>query len=385
MACPTTPATKHPNGARLLALDGGGVRGVMSLIVLQEIMQRIQRRMGLKEEPLPVDYFELAAGTSTGGIIGILLFRFRMTATKAIETYDTIAKDIFEPKIGGFSIDFLPEKVSSFINNSKTVFQNSRYDGASLQRAIHKVVQEHGLGDDKGLKGDALLQHPEAGKMLVCTTARDRAETVLMKTYKDTNNYVPSVANDIMRDNCDKITISVAARATSAAPTYFPEIRWPEGQKKTLTFWDGGLLNNNPIDQLWYARYDLVKPGDPEPKISCVISLGTGWSKADSPSDSWFNITGVLSTVVAFSTNTNAKAKDFSRHMTTLNNRVEHANTKYVRFNPSLKNETIGLADYHKMDLLKSLARDYVNDPKQNEWIEKAVEAICPKSSQTEK
>lgn len=161
-----TPATKHPNGARLLALDGGGVRGVMSLILLQNIMQRIQKRRGLEEEPLPVDYFELAAGTSTGGIIGILLFRFRMTATQAIEMYDEIAKDVFKPKLFGVSIDFLWERVSSTVNNLKLVVQNSRFDDASLKSAVDRVVELYGLDkEDKELKGQARLQHPGAGKL----------------------------------------------------------------------------------------------------------------------------------------------------------------------------------------------------------------------------
>ncbi|KAI8237865.1 Calcium-independent phospholipase A2-gamma [Colletotrichum sp. SAR 10_86] len=346
------------------------------------IMKRIQVRRGLKEEPRPVDYFELAAGTSTGGIIGLLLFRFRMTATEAIKTYDEIAKDIFKPKVYGYSIDFLGEKISSWVNNSKSVVQNSRFDGESLKRAVQRVVADHGLDkDDKALKGDALLQHPAAGKMIICTTAQDRAETALMKTYKDNNNYVSSVANDIMKEHRDKITICLATRATSAAPTYFPEVKWPEGAKRQLTFWDGGLLNNNPIDQLWNSRYDLVQPGEPEPKISCVISLGTGWERADSPKDSLLKITGVLSTVMAFSTNTNAKAKDFSRHISMLNQRAEHADTKYIRFNPSLGRNKIGLADYNKMELLKKLARNSVTHPKAHEWIEKAVDAICPKDA----
>lgn len=138
----------------------------MSLIVLQNIMKLIQVRRGLKEEPRPVDYFELAAGTSTGGIIGLLLFRFRMTATEAIKTYDEIAKDIFKPKVYGYSIDFLGDKISSWVNNSKSVVQNSRFDGESLKRAVQRVVADHGLDkDDKALKGDALLQHPAAGRM----------------------------------------------------------------------------------------------------------------------------------------------------------------------------------------------------------------------------
>lgn len=161
-----SPATRHPNGARLLALDGGGVRGVVSLLILQELMRRVQLRKKLEKEPLPVDYFELAAGTSTGGIIGIMLFRLRMTATEAIAQYDIIAEDVFKPKIYGWSIGFLGNTLSSWVNNSKTVVQSSRFDDASLVTAINRVVDEHGLDkDDKRLKGEALLQHPSAGKL----------------------------------------------------------------------------------------------------------------------------------------------------------------------------------------------------------------------------
>lgn len=113
-----------------------------------------------------MDYFELAAGTSTGGIIGIMLFRLRMTATEAIAQYDIIAEDVFKPKIYGWSIGFLGNTLSSWVNNSKTVVQSSRFDDASLVTAINRVVDEHGLDkDDKRLKGEALLQHPSAGKL----------------------------------------------------------------------------------------------------------------------------------------------------------------------------------------------------------------------------
>lgn len=219
---------------------------------------------------------------------------------------------------------------------------------------------------------------------VVCTTARDKAETALMRTYDHPNNHVFSATNKIMQKHYDKITISVATTATSAAPTYFPEVVWPQGEKETLTFWDGGLLNNNPIDQLWYSRYDLVGPGEPEPKVSCVISLGTGWSRADSPSDSWFKLTGILSTVVAFSTNTTAKAQDFSRHVRMLYQRPEHAGIHYFRLNPSLGKDKIGLADYHQMEVLKSLARDFVNGLMGGELLSKVVDVICPPETSSE-
>lgn len=211
----------------------------------------------------------------------------------------------------------------------------------------------------------------------VCTTAQNRAETVLLRTYKNDTVHVKSKVNDAMREHSDKVTISLATRATSAAPTFFPEVKWPENDPQ-LTFWDGGLLNNNPIDQLWYARYELVQPEEPAPPVSCVISLGTGYTRPDaSPSESWFQLVGVAASVMGFATNTNAKGKDFSRHMTALNNRPEHAKTRYVRLNPPLGKSEIGLADYTKMEELKTLAGAYIKDEKNQLWIDKAVAAIC--------
>ncbi|RSL60440.1 hypothetical protein CEP54_006760 [Fusarium duplospermum] len=378
-----SPATKHPNGARLLALDGGGVRGVMALEVLHEVMERVRTKKGLTEPCRPADYFELAAGTSTGGIIGIMLFRLRMTTEDAIKQYDVIASQVFSPKVYGWNIGWMPKFMSSTINNSKTLVQSSRFDDVSLKKAVDGVVEKFGLDEnDRKLKGDAPLQHPGSARIFCCTTAQNRAETVLLRTYKDNNIYCSSKTNDTMALHQDKVTISLATRATSAAPTYFPEVTFPEGTPKSkdherLVFWDGGLLNNNPIDQLWYSRYELTQPHEPPPAISCVISLGTGYTKPDSPSESWFQLVGVAAEVMEFSTNTNAKAKDFTRHMTTLNLRGEHKDTKYVRLNPSLGKSEIGLADYTKMKELKAMAQKYLTDKRNQEWINKAVDAIC--------
>jgi hypothetical protein len=63
---------------RILSLDGGGVRGLSSLVVLREIMEEVQRQAKLKEIPRPCDYFDLIGGTSTGGLIAIMLGRLKM-------------------------------------------------------------------------------------------------------------------------------------------------------------------------------------------------------------------------------------------------------------------------------------------------------------------
>ncbi|KAM0339652.1 hypothetical protein ACHAPU_010834 [Fusarium lateritium] len=370
------PATRHLKGLRLLSLDGGGVRGIMGLVVLKHLMERVRDRKGLAETPRPSDYFELAGGTSTGGIMGIMLFRLRMSVDDTIKEYDRIAKTIFKPKIYGMDISWIPG--SSYLNNSKALVQDSRFDAGSMSTAIDEVVERFGLDEnDKKLKGNAPLQHEKGARMFCCTTAQNRAESMLMRSYKDSTIYAKSKANDALLKYGDQITISIAARATSAAPTFFPEVKFPEG-KNDLTFWDGGLLNNNPIDQLWYSRFELVQPKEPAPPVSCVISLGTGYVSPGKAKKSWIKVVGVASKVMDFATNTNAKGKDFSRHMAHLNLRKEHEDTKYIRFNPFLSEE-IGLDEYGRMKDLKDIAEKSMKDPKpvNQEWIEKAVDAIC--------
>ena len=75
MSMPETPIL------RVLALDGGGVRGLSSLLLLPEIMENIERETGADETPLPCQYFNLIGGTSTGGLIAIMLGRLEMVNT----------------------------------------------------------------------------------------------------------------------------------------------------------------------------------------------------------------------------------------------------------------------------------------------------------------
>jgi len=66
-----TDEIKH--APRILALDGGGVRGLSSLLILREIMLDIQDIVKSRHPPKPCDYFELIGGTSTGGLIALML------------------------------------------------------------------------------------------------------------------------------------------------------------------------------------------------------------------------------------------------------------------------------------------------------------------------
>lgn len=52
---------------RLLALDGGGVRGLSSLMILEQLMQTIDP----DHPPKPSEYFDMIGGTSTGGLVSL--------------------------------------------------------------------------------------------------------------------------------------------------------------------------------------------------------------------------------------------------------------------------------------------------------------------------
>lgn len=62
----TTPPESVNRPLRLLSLDGGGIRGISELVILEEIMHRVGRVLKV-ETPLPADYFDMICGTSTGG------------------------------------------------------------------------------------------------------------------------------------------------------------------------------------------------------------------------------------------------------------------------------------------------------------------------------
>ncbi len=196
----------------------------------------------------------------------------------------------------------------------------------------------------------------------------------------------------------DGMSISIAARATSAAPTYFPDVKLNLKEGGKVSFWDGGLLNNNPIDQLWRARLDLVKEDELAPKVSCVLSLGASWSEKGPPSflDIPLVGSGVKKVIklawpwissaeksIAFLTNTEAKHLDFARYI----NRISHRNadpdakTQYFRFNTPTKDLYIDLADYKKMDQLVDITQDWLKEPDQVEKIERVAQLLAKKPS----
>jgi hypothetical protein len=128
--------------ANLLALDGGGIKGISSLVIIKAIMDKI----GVLEKadpakPLkPADYFDLAGGSSTGGIVALMLFRLEMNADDAIKAYLEMGNSVF-PKVSWLS----------------RLGKGTLFDDAGLLGAIDKVVEGYGPTEDKKKKGDSLL------------------------------------------------------------------------------------------------------------------------------------------------------------------------------------------------------------------------------------
>jgi patatin-like phospholipase/acyl hydrolase len=61
---------------RLLALDGGGVRGLSALMILEQLMEAVNP----DAPPKPCDYFDMIGGTSTGGFAVTSLARCKKSA-----------------------------------------------------------------------------------------------------------------------------------------------------------------------------------------------------------------------------------------------------------------------------------------------------------------
>ncbi|ELU38845.1 Patatin domain-containing protein [Rhizoctonia solani AG-1 IA] len=85
-------------GLNILCIDGGGVRGLSALVLLQEIMHRIQHLEGLQSPPEPHKYFDLIAGSGTGAIQACMLGRMCMSVNSAIESYESFTKEVYSDK-----------------------------------------------------------------------------------------------------------------------------------------------------------------------------------------------------------------------------------------------------------------------------------------------
>lgn len=121
------------NQTRLLALDGGGVRGLSSLMILRRLMATVDPA----SPPKPCNYFDMIGGTSTGGLIAIMLGRLQMTVDECIEAYTSLSDRVFEKKAHRVKL------------NGRL---QGRFDAAELERAVKQILVGRGFDQDMLLK-----------------------------------------------------------------------------------------------------------------------------------------------------------------------------------------------------------------------------------------
>ncbi|PVH79896.1 FabD/lysophospholipase-like protein [Cadophora sp. DSE1049] len=230
---------------RLLSLDGGGIRGLSELFILDAIMYGIRRAANLDSDPLPADYFDLICGTSTGGLIAILLGRLRMSVPDAIKQYGELSEYVFsEQKRGGIGL---------------FTTKNGKFKATKLEEAIRKVLVEK-LGETRD--DELMLEADRATgcKTFVCAVPAHNVSTPrLFRSYQST---MPSYSAKIWE----------VARATSAAPTFFKPIRIGEKGMEEV-FIDGGVGNNNPVK---LAIQEAMDEFPTDSRVACIVSIGTG-------------------------------------------------------------------------------------------------------------
>lgn len=115
----------------MLLIDGGGVRGLSSLYILRGLMTRVnlrRKKIGLPAAK-PCEIFDLVGGTSTGGLIAIMLGRLEMDVDECIECYKALSKQIFEKS------HWFPVRYNLDIN--------AKFDSNALEESIEKIVKDH--------------------------------------------------------------------------------------------------------------------------------------------------------------------------------------------------------------------------------------------------
>ena len=83
---------------RILALDGGGLRGILTIGILQKIEDILRERHGNSTDFRLCHYFDLIAGTSTGAIIAATLAK-GWTVEEIREKYESLGKNVFKKSL----------------------------------------------------------------------------------------------------------------------------------------------------------------------------------------------------------------------------------------------------------------------------------------------
>ncbi|KAH9663501.1 Patatin-like protein 1 [Citrus sinensis] len=211
---PTNRPPTHANLITILSIDGGGIRGIIPGVILAYLESQLQELDG--QDARLADYFDVIAGTSTGGLITAML-----TAPKEQNRPMSAAKDIvpFYIRHGPQIFPQLRGMLANSVVNRVRALMGSKYDG----KYLHKVIKEN-LKDTK--------LHQTLTNVVIPTFDIKKLQPTIFSSFQ------VAASPDLDAQLAD------IAIGTSAAPTYFPAYYFENpddhGTLKEFNLIDGG-------------------------------------------------------------------------------------------------------------------------------------------------
>ncbi|KZL70166.1 vegetative incompatibility protein 2, partial [Colletotrichum tofieldiae] len=333
---------------------------------LHEIMKRLKEVAGLEDLPKPRDYFHLIGGTSTGGLIAIMLGRMGMTTAEAIDCYEKFAKEVFRTK------------------NRRL---NRTFKEGTLENLIRKIVAQRKLE-----KTVMLDTGREKGLTFVCAATYDNYTPYLFRTYRGSSSPSDPVADmpgtQIPAQNhAHNVEIWEAARATTAAPTFFHPISI-KVEADTNDYVDGAVVFNNPASLVLNEAESHFGSGR---KLGFLLSLGTGLKITDNGANIVPNAQAVARSPEPVRKNSGALLsrgtinvlKHAKQSMTdsepahhALEERFRGTPYAYFRFNLDRGAANIKLHKYKQMKVLRVATEEYLRNNQVSADIDKVVSML---------
>ncbi len=246
----------NPQPKRILALDGGGIRGAMTLGILKSIEDTLRKRHGDDPNFRLAHYFDFIGGTSTGSIIASLLC-IGKGVDEIQEMYQSLGTRVFGKS-----------RILSLLRAGK-------FDESELEKLLEEQLGQETIGGAGIQTG-------------ICVVAK-RADTG--GTWAFLNHpggkYYEANKGILLRN---------AVRASSAAPTYFDAEAFDVGNGEIGAFVDGGVsMHNNPAMLLFLMATTKGFPykwktGD---DMLEIVSVGTGYAKIRRKLEECVGIAGV--------------------------------------------------------------------------------------------
>lgn len=231
----------HPGPKRILALDGGGVRGVISIAFIERLEQILSERFKKPDFRLH-EYFDLVGGSSTGAIIAAGL-AIGMSAAEIKQHYLELTHAIFGKR----------NSIVAYLKSGQ------KYDPLPLDRILSRIFGDITLGDPNRIHCGLCVITKRADTYSTWPFANHPRGT-----YYEQNQHLP---------------LWQIIRASVAAPTYFLPIVLDIGEGLKGAFIDGGIsMDNNPSLRLFLMAtlqgYPFRWPKGE--KNLLLLSIGTG-------------------------------------------------------------------------------------------------------------